>query len=247
MASDKIKLAQVVALDSGERTEVKRVLTDLHHKSAKSDLFSGTRRTFTPTRDDVDQLPPEAKKVQLTADSVLAELRTTLTNWWDHVLTKDSGNRTVPGTLVCGDFSLDEMPLPTLLWLEGQLNDIRKFVDSLPILDPAYDWKLDPNEGVFKTEPTKKYTTRKVPKVIVKYDATPEHPAQTELVHIDENVGYWDTTLLSGAIDGSKKRAMLDRIAKLQEATKMAREEVNTQSIQQRKFAGKLFDYILGT
>lgn len=244
--ANKIKLAQVVALDSGERSGVQRTLTDLHQKTQNASLFGGTRRLFTKSTEEGDDLPPEAKKVQLTTDEVLTELRKVLTEWWDHVFTKDSGNAKIPATIEVGDLKIENVPLPTLLWLEDELDKVRKFVDTLPILDPAYSWKYDENEGLFKTEPTQTARTKKTPKVIVKYEATKEHPAQTELVHIDETVGYWENTLLSGAIDGSRKRAILDRVTKLQAAVRMAREEVNSQQIDRREFAKQLFDYIIG-
>lgn len=240
-----MKLSQAVALDAGERTAVQKAITELHHRSTKPDLYTGTRRLFKASVEDQEELPPEAKKVQLTADTALEDLKTALGSWWDHVFTKDAGNAAVSAAIDIDGLKLENLPVPFVIWMEKQLTDVQTFVEKLPILDPAYNWTFDPNEGVYKTDSLKKTSTKKVPQVIVKYEATTEHPAQTELLHVDKVVGTWETTNLSGAIDGARKKEILGRIARLREAFALAREEANSKDIQARSLSNDVFKYIL--
>lgn len=49
-------------------------------------------------------------------------------------------------------------------------------------------------KGVYSTKEEVKFRSIKRPKVIVKYEATKEHPAQTELLYLDFQVGKYVTT-----------------------------------------------------
>lgn len=241
-----MRLSQVVALDSGKRTGVTKALTDLHRKTAKADLFQGSHRSFTSTLEGEVEQPPESKRVQLTFGQAIDELREVLGDWYDAVVTKDAGNlqENARADVKVGTFEVTGLPIPTLLFFEKQLEDLRKFVESLPILDPAYNWSWDENEALFRTDPTKVLSTRKVNEVIVLYPATTEHPAQTKLEAVDKPVGYWTKVSTSGAISGDQKRAFLQRINRLSDAFKIAREEANSVKVEEKKVAQSLFDYI---
>ena len=62
---------------------------------------------------------------------------------------------------------------------------------------------------------------------LVLYDATKEHPAQTQLVTEDIVAGYWNTVKYSGAMPAPQKVAMAERVEKLLRAVKEAREAAN--------------------
>jgi len=95
----------------------------------------------------------------------------------------------------------------------------------MPVLDPAESWKDDPNKGCAVTEPQERLRTRKVPKVLVKYEVTEHHPAQTERFDEDVVCGRWNTVLMSGRIKAEQKEEMLERVDKLLAGIKLAREE----------------------
>lgn len=242
--SKTIRLSQVIALDSGARTRVQKELTELHRKSSKPELFNGSYRRFESLREDEGEKPPESKLVQLTADKVLQDLRELLSGWFDAVLTKDYGNVTIMANVACGSFVLEKAPIPTILFLEKQLEDLRKFVESLPLLDPAQAWSKDENRDLYVAPDTYTLATKKVAEVLVKFPATTEHPAQTEVVTLDRPVGKWVTTLTSGAISGDRRREILRRINAMAEALKTAREEANAAHVDQRQVSAALFNYI---
>ena len=76
------------------------------------------------------------------------------------------------------------------------------------------------------------------------YDATPEHPAQTQLITEDVVIGHWTTTYFSGAIPRPKKRRFLERITELQEAVKFAREQANSQEADEQRVGRKLLTHV---
>jgi hypothetical protein len=45
------------------------------------------------------------------------------------------------------------VPVPCLLFLEKQLQDVKTFVLSLPVLSINKDWQRDPNRGCYVTTP----------------------------------------------------------------------------------------------
>src|SRR5438132_1009448 len=78
----------------------------------------------------------------------------------------------------------------------------------------------------------------------VKYEATKEHPAQVEMYMEDVWVGTWTTTKLSGAIPAATRNAMLERVRKLLDAVKEAREEANLLQVQTQKLGDALLAYV---
>jgi hypothetical protein len=141
---------------------------------------------------------------------------------------------------------LANVPITVLLYLDKQLNDLNTFVGNMPTLDPAERWVLNPQTNEYATEPTRTIRTKKVQKPIVMYDATKEHPAQTQLVTEDVTVGHWTTTKFASVLSAADKRAIVERIHKLQEAVRIAREEANGIEVPQVKIAGSVLSYVFG-
>ena len=69
--------------------------------------------------------------------------------------------------------------------------------------------------------------TKKVPKPIMLAPATDKHPAQTQLITVDEYVGDWELVKHSGAVPADDRRSLVRNIEKLQRAVKYAREQAN--------------------
>nr|WP_246522794.1 hypothetical protein [Gemmata palustris] len=145
-----------------------------------------------------------------------------------------------------GKTVLAHVPVTTLLFLDKQVNDLETFVAKLPTPDPAEEWAHDPNSGLLRSRANESLRTSKEPTVIVKYDATKEHPAQTELFTKDVPVGTWTQILYSGCIAADRKNAILARVRKLQDAIKVAKEQANLLEIERQKAAEALFGYVFG-
>jgi hypothetical protein len=88
--------------------------------------------------------------------------------------------------------------------------------------------------------------TKKIPRNHVKAEATEKHPAQVEVYYEDVVVGTWRTIKFSGALPASRVNELLNRVEKLQEAVKFAREEANNLEVTEPKVGAKVFQYLFG-
>jgi hypothetical protein len=242
----KTKLNQIVAIEKGVKSRVYGEVTELHKESQKAEPYTGLAKTYRKRDEEGEDLPPEHKKVRQVASEVLKKLASLETELWDVEATREWANtRAVADVVVDGRVLVKSAPVTYLLFLEKQVSDLRTFVDKLPILDDTEEWTEDPTTGLYRTGRVTTHRTKKVPKVIVKYEATKEHPAQTELVHEDVIVGYWDLVKSSGAVPGPRKAKLLERVDKLGKAVKMAREQANDLEIDRVQVAEALFGWLL--
>jgi len=241
------KLNQIVAVVAGKKTRVEKELGELNKAIQKGDLFHGLSRQYQPVEENGEQLPAESKYPQKHIGEILKEARTIWTEIMDAVATQEWGNTAAKSDVVVdGETILKAVPVTVLLYLEKQLNDLNTFVGNLPTLDPSERWTHNGQTGEYVTEPTKTIRTKKVQKPIVLYDATKEHPAQTQLVTEDITAGHWTTTKFASVLSATEKRSMQDRIHKLQEAVKIAREEANSAEVKQMHIAGQVLNYVFG-
>lgn len=241
------KLCQIVAVEKSVKNKKHTGVTELYQKLQKPALLSGISRTYKPKDEEGEQLPPEATKVQLNAQTVLTDAAKLMTELFDVTATKDYANCEARADVVVGDIKVAEnVPVSYLLFLEKQLVDIHTLVSKIPTLDPSEDWAFDPNANCFASKPAETVRTKKIPKVLVKAPATQQHQAQTEVFAEDVAVGNWRTVKFSGAMQAQKVAEMLERVEKLQKAVKFAREEANSREVQLIKVGEKVFNYLLG-
>lgn len=240
------KLNQVVAAEQGVKARATRRVTDLYQQLQKSQLFSGLTRVYRPRDEEGEQLPSESTRVQLRAETVLAEIGKAWTPLWDTVLTKDEANTEARADIVVdGVIIADSVPVTYLLFLEKQLTDLRTAVSKVPLLDPAEKWEWDEASDTWRTPVVETTRTKKVPRAHVLYEATDRHPAQVESYNEDIVVGYWGRTLYSGAVPAGRQRELLDRVDKLIIAVKHAREQANSIEAPARTIGEDLFRYLL--
>lgn len=241
------KLNQIIALSNGTKNRVGKKVTELYHKLKKSDLFYGISRKYEPADEEGEALPAEGRRVQFTAKSAIAEARRALVEMMDVVATQDYSNVEARADVVVDDNTLlSGVPVTHLLYLEKQLQDIGTFINHLPTLPEDEEWKLDENTGLYTTTEIESNRTKKVPKSHVLYEATKEHPAQVEMYHEDVTVGKWKTKKFAGSVPASEKRSMLERVEKLQDAVKVAREEANEREVTKQRVGDTIFDFVLG-
>ncbi|MEU5884000.1 hypothetical protein [Spirillospora sp. NPDC047279] len=241
------KLNQIIAVEKGVKSKSFQDLTEAHHSVQKAPLLSGISRTYQPKDEEGEQLPPESTRVQVKVDDVLRQLGTSLTRLFDVTATKDWANCvaradvTVDGTTLVRD-----APVTYLLFLEKQLKDLHTFVRKLPVLDAAETWNHDASTDVWRTEPVRTVKTKKVPRNHVKAEATEKHPAQVEVYYEDVPVGYWTTVKFSGALPAQRVNELLERVDKLQDAVKFAREEANGTEIADQRVGEAVLGYLFG-
>lgn len=240
------KLNQVLAIEKGVKSDTESKLSKLYQGLEKTVLFNGFVRTYEKKDAEGEDFPSEKQNVQLNAESVVKNAAKVLTDLFDVTMRKDVANRgAIADVEVDGVTIAKDVPVTTLLFLEKKLTDVKTFISKLPVLDGAEDWRRDEGTGLFKSEPTKTLRTKKVQKGIVLYQATPEHPAQTQLITSDEIVGSYNLVKLSGAMPAERKEELLERVEKLLKAVKVAREAGNSVSAPQVELGEKIFGFLL--
>ena len=238
------KLHQIIALVGGRKTRIQKLLTDIHH-GWKDDRLAGISKVYQPINEDGEVFPPENKPVQVRVDDVIAAVTKPLAAFYDLVATQESGNQQAWADIeVEGTALAAAVPVGALLFLEKQLVDLLTLAKELPVLSPDREWAPDDNKGCWATLPEWTVKTQKRPEVIVKYDATPEHPAQTEIFTADKTVGHWTTSHFSGALPAVEKTAIIARIVTVIDAVKVARSRANDIEIEPVHYGTRLLAYI---
>jgi hypothetical protein len=222
-----------------------RDLTDAHQLLQKPAMLSGISRTYRPKDEEGEQFPAEATRVQIKAEEVIHKTVEVLTRLFDVTATKDWANTQAKADVVVdGAVLLAQVPATYLLFLEKQLVDIHTFVRKLPVLDASESWSFDNSSDAWATEPMQTTKTKKIPRNHVKAEATEHHPAQVEVYYEDVVVGYWRTVKFSGALPAVRVNELVERVEKLQQAVKFAREEANNIEVQDQKLGETVFQYL---
>jgi hypothetical protein len=239
------KLNQIIAIQASKKAQAKETLTQAYHLIKKPELLNGLTRTYQPRDDGGEPQPDERKLVQIKVNDLIAKVTADLTEMFDIVATQDFANCQAKADIVVeGRKLLVGVPVTHLLFLEKQMVDLRTFIETLPILDAAEDWEYKAEADSYVTRPTRSNRTKKVPKNHIKYEATKEHPAQVEMYMEDVWVGTWTTTKFSSAVPAAVRNAMLDRVRKLLDAIKSAREEANNLEVKPQKVGAALLGWI---
>jgi hypothetical protein len=239
------RLNQIVAVEKGVKSRSFSELTDAHHALQKSALLSGISRTYRPKDEEGEQLPPESTRVQVKSDEVIRQTAQILTRLFDVTATKDWANCAAKADVVVdGTTLVADVPVTYLLFLEKQLTDLHTFVKKLPVLDASETWEYDASADCWATEPVQTVRTKKIPRNHVKAEATEKHPAQVEVYYEDVTVGFWRTVKFSGALPAKRVNELLERVEKLQQAVKFAREDANNTEITDVKTGEKIFGYL---
>ncbi len=241
------RLNQIIAVEKGVKSRSFQELTEAHHALQKPALLAGITRTHQPKDEEGEQLPPEATKVQVKAEEIIRQTGGILTRLFDVTATKDWTNCTARADVVLdGQPLLTQVPVTYLLFLEKQLVDLHTFVRKLPVLDAADSWTYDASADCWATEPVQTVKTKKVPRNHVKAEATEKHPAQVEMYYEDVVVGHWKTVKFSGALPARRVNELLERVEKLQQAVKFAREEANGVDVTDQEVGDRVFRYLFG-
>jgi hypothetical protein len=247
------RLHQIIAIERGVASDAQRRLGEITHVMSvggQQDPLTGISRTYRPRDADGVQLPDEFRKVQITAETLLAGVQDSLVRLFDLKFTREYANCSARADVVVGGTTLlTDVPAGYLLFLENQLSDlITRVIDKIPVLDPAEEWSTDKAlpRGVRKTPPRETTRSEIARQVQVLYEATPEHPAQVTPYETQQVVGYWSQVKMSGQLPVSDVQAMRDRATTVLEAVKFAREAANTMEVTDRAAGAAVLGYIFG-
>lgn len=241
------KLNQVIAIEKGVKSQAYSTLTELNKALQKPDLFNGFQKTYQPVDEGGEMLPAENKRVQFTVPDVLKRAQIVLEDLMLVTERKDRTNcEAVADIVATGELIAEQVPVTYLLFLEKQLTDLRTLIGNFPVLDFAEDWTRDQNSGLYKSNEIKTHRTKKTARPIVLYQATENHPAQTQLITEDVLAGHWTQVKQSGAMPKQHKDIMLERIDNLIRAVKEAREKANSiDEVPYTSVGANIFNYLL--
>ena len=241
------KLAQIVAIVGGAKTRAEQAITAAYHQIQKPAPFAGISRTYRPRDDEGEQLPAESTRVQVRADDLIDSVKTAMGRMLDVVATQDWANTAARADLVVdGQLLLESVPVTYLMWLEKQAGQLRTFIGKLPVLDVAESWTYDANARAFATTPTQTTKTKKVPRNHVKAEATEKHPAQVDVWMEDVVVGDWTTVRYSGALPAATVFAMAERVDRLIDGIRFAREQANAAPVTDVPAGDPVLGYVFG-
>lgn len=247
------KLHELLAVETNLETQAAKVRSDLSETfQKKRHLFEEKRVTFTSLEEGKPPVIEGQSTIQSTVGKELDWVSKHLAKALDASYQVAEANTDARADVVLDDDAgtvlLQAVPATALLELEKRLVEIRELVSAVPTLDPAKGFEPDTQKGsgVYRARDVNKTRTKKEPKVIVKYDATKEHPAQTEMVVVDVPSGTIAEQEWSGMMTPADKSEMLDRAEQLIRATRRARSRANdTETDLSKKIGGKLFGFLL--
>ena len=243
-----VRLNQIVAYNKAVQTRVMTDVSALHHATQKGSLMTGMHREYHPRSVDDEPLPPENQRVQYIAKDVLDQVARNFTELLDITATKDYGNQHAKASVVVnGKPLVTDAPVPYLLFVRKQLEYMRTFVEKMTQLDSSVEWEFEGHSGLWKTQRIATSRTKKMPRPIVKYEATPQHPAQTEMIMDDVFVGTWSAIKLSGGLSPKRRQAILGNIDKVLRAVHDAIETANLAEVQDVHVGHAITSFLFNT
>lgn len=247
-----MKLHELLAVETNLETQAGKVRADLAATfEKKRHLFEEKRTVFLPLAEGEQPTVELQSDIQSTVQKELDWVQGHISKALDASFQVAETNTKARSDVVleddAGTVVLKDVPATALLELEKRLTEIASLIGVVPTLDPAKGFTLDSQRGVgvYKAREVVKNRTKKTPKVIVKYEATKEHPAQTELVAEDVITGKIQEQEWSGLITPGDKSELLNRVEVLSRAIRRARSRANEAEVDTTKKIGNtLLNYI---
>ena len=242
------ELLAVLGSKSGQANKKRGDLTVA--LKSKRHLFEGRKKTFRPLEEDAKPTVEDQTDIQTTVVKEIGWVSKDLALAVDIAYQVDLANTQARADVVTedGQTLVKDIPATTLLQLEKRIAEWKDLIEAIPTLDPAKGFEQDKahGEGHYRAREVVKPRKVKTKKVYVKYEATKEHPAQTELVDEDVPTGTILEQEWSGLITPALKSDLLDRVETLSRAVAKARSKANDHAIetQDKKIGAGLLEFV---
>jgi len=240
------QLYELLAVEPELRQQAQAKLKDISLIFSKgAGRFVGQLTSFNVLLEGEPEIEDEEMVLATTVEKELQSLFHVYGGYLDVTIQKEVTNTNTRATVEIGDINFD-LPATALLNLESRLEELRKVYARIPTLDPSEVWVFDVGQERYVSKVRSTIRTKKVPKTIVKYDATVEHPAQVELFNEDVPAYKLEKTVFSGALTVAAKTARIERIDELIRLVKKARQRANDTELDFGKISEALEEYING-
>jgi len=240
------KLHELLAVETSLKQQAEKCRTDqVNTFEKKRHLFEEKHVEFKPDAENAQPQVESQSSLQSSIGKELVWIQGHLTKALDASFQVADANTRAKADIVLDDDAntilAKDVPATALLELEKRCTEIQQLITAIPTLDPAKGFEPDAQRGpgVYKAREVVKIRTQKQPKPIVLYDATKEHPAQTQLLTIDVPVGKVEEKEWSSLITPAEKANLLDRIEILTRAVRRARSRANDVEVDLTKKIGK--------
>lgn len=224
------KLHELLAVEGNLEQQADKVRGDLISTfEKKRHLFEEKRTVFQSNVEGEGAKVESQSDIQSTVEKELGWLGGIMAKSLDASYQVAEANTVARADVILDDDEgtvlLKGMPATALLELEKRIAEVHQLVSAAPTLDPAKGFVADGQrgEGIWKAREVVKDRTKKIQKVVVKYAATREHPAQTEMVGEDAVVGRIQEQEWSALITPAMKAEMIGRAESLVRAVRAAR------------------------
>lgn len=232
-------LHEILAVEQDLKGNAERArTTTLESFRSKQNHYTGLRRTFRPfaVEENADEQAAERLEAETKlAKTVVSELESALAIVAEAMTIgfqiDEANTRAKADIVVDGETIASDVPATFLLQLERRLREVRSLMREAPIFDPVRLWTADPDADrphVLRAEPVTTIRKARARKYNVMVEATKEHPAQVDIVEIDEPVGEIRSYEWTGKLSNAKQTALVDQLDKLIAAVKQARSRANT-------------------
>jgi len=257
MSTKQPLLHEILAVEQEIKAKAERARNQLIETfRSKQTHFTGIRRTFRPF--SVDEKSGESGGERLEAETRLAktvheELAATLREVGQAVdlgfQLDEANTRARADIVIDGEVLVADVPATFLLQLERRLKELRAVFKEAPTYDPVRLWSVDASadkKHVLRAEPVTTIRKQRSRKYNVMVEATKEHPAQVDIVEIDEPIGELRSYEWTGMLSTGKKSALLEQVDRLLGAVKQARSRANTIHVDKTKKMSKtIADFLL--
>ncbi len=241
------KLHELLAVEQDRKNKANQAIGEIKKVFTKNDPhFDGMVKRYLSLEENAEQIPDEVKALVTTVKNKIEENLDTIVTGIDAHISKEETNASgvAHAELTVGDKNFGTFSATSLLALETHLNRLRDMYEAIPVLEQTKKWTFDKQNGVYKTDEEVKFRSVKRPKVVVKYEATKEHPAQTEILNLDFQVGKYETVYTSGKLTATQKAELINRVNQLLEAVKIARSKANNAEVKSIKIGKQICDFI---
>lgn len=245
------KLHELLAVSSNLSGQYNHNRLDLQNTfEKKRHHFSEKLVTVKYSVEGMENEQREQTEIQTTVKQEVDWISAFFAKAVDSAFAIDLANTQAKADIVLesGDIVAKGVPATALLQLAKRVKEVLEFIKTIPTLDPAKGFQLDPAKpkGIFVAREVLKPTTKKVQQPLILAPATDKHAAQVQLVVEDVRIGTIHEQEWSSLITPAVKADLLDRGEMLLRAVQKARSRANDTDIDTttHKIGKMLLEYV---
>lgn len=243
------KMHELLAVESDVQGQYRIIVNETINLFNKEHIFKGFVKKLKMFDEDQAHLnTSEHSEIGTTVPARLDYNSSFIVKYLDVVLQKESTNQlAVADIIVDGIVLAEKVPATFLLGLENKLKEIRNIYMAIPTLDVSVKWEeaTDIGKNIYRqVHPETAVKTKKMFQHQILVEPTQFHPAQVEKWEEQIPVGTFTKENWCSMITSTRKAQLLERIDKLSNAIKKARQRANNTEVIKVNIGEKLMNFI---